>query len=533
MSEAQRTAQTEQRKQLEALEKLAERRVAAESEKRKEDEARAQYLLGVQKQLQEAEIRAKREELQRIHDENAAKARVEHDAELLRFKEEHAQAQATHERAVTEREEKLRQLQADQEQFRTQTSSQNQVSHLTSSPNPSRTPAELSVISTVIDPVLAKLDRLTDVMHQMVQTNQRQAESADSHDKATRAQNSPRGSRTKSSTRPSTSTSKRSSKTRTMRSKKPDDDDWGSDSSSSSDSSQDELEGQFGTAAQTKNSDTGSGTRVVVQAMIPHDALEKYDERGPLDDRVNWWERFMYCATMAPWDEKTRIVQLRMRLSGSLKDWCAQLPNSTRSDWKKLSHVFKKEWCRSIGSKAERYYAMEIRDSETPRMFLYRLNRAARKADIASERPTTEREAHIRRFIKALSDTRLRTTLQGQRFDTLSELEETLKRIEALRQDERHEDRDYQQKKRPAQNLQFGRFKPQPRRAEGRAFLAEGGSADSDAERHAHFSDETPSRYEEEFEVEQSHHALRAETSEHRQIQRRHHLGLSSSSQPR
>ncbi|KAE9298069.1 hypothetical protein PR003_g23337 [Phytophthora rubi] len=507
MSEAQRAAQTGQRKQLEALEKLAERRVVAESEKRKEDEARAQYLLGVQRKLQEAEIRAKQEELQRTPDESAAKARAEHDAELLRLKEEHAQAQATHERAVAEREEKLRQLQADQEQFRTQASSRTQMSHLTDSSVPSQTSAELSVISTVIDPVLAKLDRLKDVMHQMVQTSQRSAEPADSHDKTTRAQNSPRSSRTKSTTRVSTSTSKRSSKTRATRSKKPDDDDWGSDSSSSSDSSQDELEGQFGIAAQTKNSDTGSGTRVVVQAMIPHDALEKFDERGPLDYRVNWWERFMYYATMAPWDEKTRIVQLRMRLSGSLKDWCAQLPNSTRSDWKKLSHVSKKEWCRSIGSKAERYYAMEIRDSETPRMFLCRLNRTAKKADIAFER-------HIRRFIKALSDTRLKTTLQGQRFDALSELEETLKRIEALRQDERHEDRDYQQKKRPAQNLQFGRFKPQPRRTEGRAFLAEGGSADSDAERHAHFTDETPSRCEEEFEVEQSHHALRAETSE-------------------
>ncbi|KAE8989846.1 hypothetical protein PR001_g21659 [Phytophthora rubi] len=249
MSEAQRTAQTEQRKQLEALEKLAELRVAAEYEKRKEDEARAQYLLGVQKKLQEAEIRAKQEELQRTHVESAAKARTEHDAELLRLREEHAQAQAMHEQAVAEREEKLRQLQADQEQFRNQASLRIQRSNSTSSPNPSRTSAELSVISTVIDPVLAILDRLTDVMHQMVQTNQRQAEATDSQDKTTKAQSSPRSSRIKSSTRTSTSASKRNSKTRTMRSKKPDDDDWGSDSSSSSDSSQDELEGQFGTAA--------------------------------------------------------------------------------------------------------------------------------------------------------------------------------------------------------------------------------------------------------------------------------------------
>ncbi|KAE9284781.1 hypothetical protein PR003_g26766 [Phytophthora rubi] len=249
MSEAQRTAQSEQRKQLEALEKLVERRVAAESEKRKEDEARTQYLLGAQKKLQEAEIRAKQEELQRTHVESAAKARTEHDAELLRLREKHAQAQAIHEQAVAEREEKLRQLQADQEQFRNQASSRIQRSNLTSTPNPSRTSAEVSVISTVIDPVLAKLDRLTGVMHQMVQTNQRQAEATDSQDKTTKAQSSPRSSRTKSSTRTSTSASKRNSKTRTMRSKKTGDDDWGSDSSSSSDSSQDELEGQFGTAA--------------------------------------------------------------------------------------------------------------------------------------------------------------------------------------------------------------------------------------------------------------------------------------------
>ncbi|KAE8967375.1 hypothetical protein PR001_g28123 [Phytophthora rubi] len=514
MSDAQRRTQVEQRQQLEALERLAEQRVAAETEKRKEDETRAQYLLGVQKKLQEADIRARQEELQRIHDERTAKTRAEHDVELLRLKEEHAQAQAAHERAVAEREEKLRQLLIDQERLRAQADSQNQPSHSTSSQDLPRTPAESSVILTVIDPVLAKLDRLTDVMHQMVQANQRQAEKGEPRDKTTKAQSSSQNGRTKSSARTSSSASRRSTKTRTSRSKRPDDDDWGSDSTSSSDSSQDELEGHFGVAAQSKRSDAVSGTRVVVQAMIPHDALEKFDERGPLDDRVNWWERFMYYATMAPWDEKTRIVQLRMRLSGSLKDWCAQLPDSTRSDWKKLSHVFKKEWYRSIGSKAERYYAMEIRESETPRMFLYRLNRAAKTTDIAFERPTTEGEAHVRRFIKALSDSRLKTTLQGQRFDTLSELEETLKRIEALRQDERHEDRDYQPKKRPTQNLQFGRFKPQPRRGEGRAFMADSTGMDAEAGRQVHFSEEDFPRHEAASEAEQAHQAMRAEAAE-------------------
>ncbi|KAE8968071.1 hypothetical protein PR001_g27902, partial [Phytophthora rubi] len=107
MPDAQRRTQTEQRKQLEGLERLAEQRVAAESDKRKEDEVRAQYFVGVQKKPQEAEIKARQDELRRVHDERAAKIRAEYDVELLRLKEEHAQAQAAHQQAVAEREEKL------------------------------------------------------------------------------------------------------------------------------------------------------------------------------------------------------------------------------------------------------------------------------------------------------------------------------------------------------------------------------------------------------------------------------------------
>ncbi|GMF36178.1 unnamed protein product [Phytophthora fragariaefolia] len=157
------------------------------------------------------------------------------------------------------------------------------------------------------DHVLARLDQLADIMCQMVRANQRPTKPAESRGKSTKTQSSALNSQTKTSARTSASTSRRSSKARTSRSKQSDNDDCGY-SSSPSDSSQDELEGQFGAAAQAKNSDPGPGTLVVVQAMAPHDALEKFDERGPLDDRVNWWERFMYYATMAPWDEKTRIV---------------------------------------------------------------------------------------------------------------------------------------------------------------------------------------------------------------------------------
>ncbi|KAE9285981.1 hypothetical protein PR003_g26442 [Phytophthora rubi] len=261
---------------------------------RKADEILAKCYLGALKELQEAEDRAKQAELQRVHNERAAQIRAEYDVELLRLKEEHAQAQAAHEQAVAEREEKLRHLQSAQEQLNTQADSRFQMSHSTGLLNPARVPTEPLRVSTVNDDVLAKLDQLIDDMYHMVQANQRQAEPVEPRDKITTAQNSSKNKRTKYSARIPASASRRSSKACTLRSKTPDDNDWGSGSSSSSDSSQDELEGQFGATAQTKSSDAGLGTRAVVQAIVPRDALGKFDEQGSLDNRVDWWERFKY-----------------------------------------------------------------------------------------------------------------------------------------------------------------------------------------------------------------------------------------------
>lgn len=133
----------EQRKQLEALERLANQCVVAEAENRKEDEARALYLLGVQKKLQKAEITASHDELQKTHDERAATIQAEHDVELVKLKEEHAQAQAALEQAVAEREEKFRQLQSAQEQYNTQMDSRIRMSHSTAPLDPARKSTEL------------------------------------------------------------------------------------------------------------------------------------------------------------------------------------------------------------------------------------------------------------------------------------------------------------------------------------------------------------------------------------------------------
>ncbi|KAE9012444.1 hypothetical protein PR001_g15667 [Phytophthora rubi] len=255
LSEAQQNVDVDYWKQVVDLEKGAERYVAEAAEMRKADEIRAKCYLDALKKLQEAEVRAKQAELQRVRDERAAKIQAEYDVELLRLKEEHAQAQAAHEQAVAEREEKLRQLQSAQKQLNTQADSRIQMSHSTGLLNSARVPTEPLRVSTVNDDVLVKLDQLIDVVYHMVQANQRQAEPVEPRDKITTAQNSSPNKRTKSSARIPASASRRSSKACTSRSKMPDDNDWGSDSSSSSDSSQDELERKSGSAAQTKVSD--------------------------------------------------------------------------------------------------------------------------------------------------------------------------------------------------------------------------------------------------------------------------------------
>ncbi|OWZ10849.1 hypothetical protein PHMEG_00016223 [Phytophthora megakarya] len=138
---------------------------------------------------------------------------------------------------------------------------------------------------------------------------------------------------------------------------------------------------------------------------------------------------------IGPWDNNTRIILLRMRLSSALKDSCTQLPSETRSNWKALAQLSRK------GGVVQ----MKMQDQDTARMFLYRFNKAAKSAGIRFDATVSQREAHniIRRFIRALNDNHLETTLQGQAFENIVELEKTLKRIESLR---RKENQSVQQK---------------------------------------------------------------------------------------
>ncbi|KAH7485436.1 uncharacterized protein KRP23_4487 [Phytophthora ramorum] len=128
--------------------------------------------------------------------------------------------------------------------------------------------------------------------------------------------------------------------------------------------------------------------------------------------------------TLSEFDTKAVVCTAR--------DWFNQLPKHTQRDWKELATAFRKKYCKARASYSERCYTMEMRSSESALDFFYRLNSAAGKADIDFRRSTKRLEKHIRRFITKLKETRLKTSLQGQRFKSISDLEYALEQDEEV-----------------------------------------------------------------------------------------------------
>ncbi|KAJ8571510.1 hypothetical protein ON010_g5327 [Phytophthora cinnamomi] len=135
-------------------------------------------------------------------------------------------------------------------------------------------------------------------------------------------------------------------------------------------------------------------------------------------------------AAQGGWSTKMRIQELKLKLSGAARDWFNQLPKHTRRDWKELSAAFRKKFCKARSSYSERYFTMEMKNSESALDFFYRLNSAAGKAEIDFRKSSKRLEKHIRRFITKLRDTRLKTSLQGQRFRSIADLEYALEQDE-------------------------------------------------------------------------------------------------------
>uniref|UniRef100_H3H289 Retrotransposon gag domain-containing protein n=1 Tax=Phytophthora ramorum TaxID=164328 RepID=H3H289_PHYRM len=205
--------------------------------------------------------------------------------------------------------------------------------------------------------------------------------------------------------------------------------------SSSEDSSSGESDYDFGQNADSNltAAKTPEGTTLLTfRPYINSHTLSEFDTKAAIRERVHWWEQFANLAAQGAWSNKMRIQELKLKLSGAARDWFNQLPKHTQRDWKELATAFRKKYCKARASYSERYYTMEMRSSESALDFFYRLNSAAGKADIDFRKSTKRLEKHIRRFITKLKETRLKTSLQGQRFKSISDLEYALEQDEEV-----------------------------------------------------------------------------------------------------
>ncbi|POM70990.1 Hypothetical protein PHPALM_12502 [Phytophthora palmivora] len=175
----------------------------------------------------------------------------------------------------------------------------------------------------------------------------------------------------------------------------PSDSDPSSDSSdddSSSESSDDSLDENPGVNLTAASATQAGTTLLTFRPYINSNTLGEFDTKASLRERVHWRERFANMAAQGGWSTKMRIQELKLKLPGAARDW--------------------KKYRKARSSYSERYFTMEMKNSESALDFFYRLNSAAGKADIDFRKSSKRLEKHIRRFITKLRDTRLKTSLQ-------------------------------------------------------------------------------------------------------------------------
>ncbi|OWZ03062.1 LOW QUALITY PROTEIN: hypothetical protein PHMEG_00025274 [Phytophthora megakarya] len=99
----------------------------------------------------------------------------------------------------------------------------------------------------------------------------------------------------------------------------------------------------------------------VEQPFIAYDAVEQFDTSLSLDKRRAWWDKYQNTASSGGWREQELCTRLYSRLlhNPGTKAWVQQLLESVRRSWRQLSDRFNKVFCRSTESPVERLPAPE------------------------------------------------------------------------------------------------------------------------------------------------------------------------------
>ncbi|EGZ25055.1 hypothetical protein PHYSODRAFT_482570, partial [Phytophthora sojae] len=231
---------------------------------------------------------------------------------------------------------------------------------------------------------------------------------------------------------------------------------------------------------------------------VSSSSLEDFDDKAPYQERTRWWERFLALTVQGGWTDSMKVYELRLKLPSSARNWRQQLPRHTRDTWSLLSRAFKNKYCRSKVSDSERYYTMAQKRTESALDYFYRLNAGANKANVNFKKSPRTREMHIKRFIRNLSESRLRSSLKSQRIHIIDDLEFILRQHEEDYQDSERESssrpRDFRAdnpRRDRDRDRDRERYRPKPA---GRAYIAQSEDESDEEDRHVRFQDEVENR---------------------------------------
>ncbi|EGZ27096.1 hypothetical protein PHYSODRAFT_472956 [Phytophthora sojae] len=220
-------------------------------------------------------------------------------------------------------------------------------------------------------------------------------------------------------------------------------------------------------------------------------SLEDFDDKASYHERTRWWERFLTLTVQGGWTDSMKVYELRLKLPTSARHWRAQLPRHVRDDWTQLSHAFKRKYFRSRMSDSERYYTIEQGRTESALDFFYRLNAVACKANVEFKKSSRTREMHIKRFIRKLTESKLRSSLKSQRLHSINDLEFILRQYEDDHQDSGRENSASRPRDFRAGNVhrdrERERFRP---KGPGRAYVVQSEDESGEEDRHVRFQDE-------------------------------------------
>ena len=149
-------------------------------------------------------------------------------------------------------------------------------------------------------------------------------------------------------------------------------------------------------------------------SFVPIGSIKDFygeDDATPKKAR-SWLKTFNYVEATANWSHQQKLHAFYVHMRGSASFWFHQLDFQTKKSWKRLKRAFKKRYCKreSVGAKF-RYHNAVRRLSETPRMYLDRLNSLAKEAGVGYRPGEGEAGDHVTHFIISVQDEELSHSL--------------------------------------------------------------------------------------------------------------------------